>query len=86
MKKKIFKDSLGDIHFGVNAPLGFKEGKKEDMANALENLGEKKLWRCNVCNDLQISAEPLKECPTCYAKNAYIEIEPDEFKKLTEIL
>lgn len=86
MGKSIFKDNSGNIHFGVNAPKGFQEGTREDADKVLENLGEKKLWRCNVCNDLQISVEPLRDCPSCSAKNAYIEIELDEFKKLLEIL
>lgn len=86
MKKKIFKNNQGDIHFGINAPLGFQEGKKEDIVEALEKIGDKKMWRCNVCNDLQISTEPLVECPTCFAKNAYVEINLSEFKKLIEIL
>jgi rubrerythrin len=86
MKKKIFKDNKENIHFGINAPLGFQEGKKEDVTEALKKLGDKKIWRCNVCNDLQISIEPLAECPTCFAKNAYVEITLSEFKKLMEIL
>jgi rubrerythrin len=86
MKKSVFKDSFGNIHFGVNAPGEFQKGEREDVDRVVENLGEKKLWRCNVCNDLHISKEPLRECPTCYAKNAYIEIELDEFKKILEIL
>jgi rubrerythrin len=86
MKKNIFKDDSGNIHFGFNAPKGFQEGTREDAYKVLGNLGEKKLWRCNVCNDLQISIEPLRECPTCFVENAYVEIELDEFKKLLEIL
>jgi len=86
MGKIIFKDNLGNIHFGVNAPEGFQEGTKEDAYKVLDNLVSKKLWRCNVCNDLQISIEPPKECSTCFVKNAYIEIESSEFKKLLEIL
>jgi rubrerythrin len=86
MKKKVFKDDKGNIHFGINAPLGFQEGKKEDVNKALGDLENKKMWRCNVCNDLQISIEPLEECPTCFAKDAYVEIDLNEFKNLIETL
>lgn len=86
MKKKIFKDDFGNIHFGFNAPSGYQEGKKEDVVKALENLGERKLWRCNVCNNLRINREPLEECPTCFAQNAYLQIELKEFNQLIEIL
>lgn len=86
MKKKIFKDDFGNIHFGLNAPPGYQEGEKEDIARVLENLGDRKLWRCNVCNDLRISKEPPKKCPTCYTNNAYVQIELNEFNQLIEIL
>ena len=86
MKKNVFKDNEGNIHFGVNAPDGFFAALKDDVNKVLENLGNKKLWRCNVCNDLQVSIAPLEECPTCDAKNAYVEIESDEFLKLMAIL
>ena len=86
MKKKIFKDNLGNIHFGINAPDFFQEGTREDIKNALDNLGDKRLWRCHVCNDLSISINPIKECPTCHALDAYIEIDADEFNNLFEIL
>lgn len=86
MNKKIFKNDLGEIHFGNNAPVGFKEGTKTDLQNALKNLGGKKLWRCNVCNDLRIGLEPLEVCPTCYTQNAYVEIDVNELKKLVKIL
>jgi rubrerythrin len=86
MGKKIFQDKGGNIHFGLNAPIGFSEATKDDAAKALANLGERKAWRCNVCNDLELSLVPPKECPTCHVKNAYAEIDPDEFRKLIEIL
>lgn len=86
MKKSLFKDNFGNIHFGISAPEGFLVGTKEDVELVLSNLGERKFWRCNVCNDLSICLEPIKECPTCHAKNAYVEIEPGEFKKILEIL
>ncbi len=86
MEKKAFKDNLGNIHFGIEAPVGFQEIKKDEMTEVLEGLGERKLWRCNVCNDLHISIEPLEECPTCHVFNAYVEIELSEFKQLMAIL
>lgn len=86
MKKKIFKSDEGNIHFGINPPLGYKEGKKEDIAKTLANPEGKKFWRCTVCNDLGISLEPLEECPTCYNKDVYIEIDVEEFNKLMDIL
>lgn len=86
MKKKIFKDQNGNIHFGLGAPVGFQDGTPEDVAEVFNNLGNRKFWRCNVCNDLSINLEPPRECPTCQAKNAYIEIELDEFKKLLVLL
>lgn len=86
MKKSIFKDGLGNIHFGINAPEGFQAGTREDVDEALKNLNEKKLWRCHVCNDLSINIEPPKECPTCKVDNAYAEIDLNEFKNLLELL
>jgi len=86
MKKNIFKDSLGNVHFGLNAPAEFQTGTKEDVIIALNNLGDKKLWRCTVCNDLSIGSKPPKECPTCRVVNVYIEIEVSEFNKLFELL
>jgi len=86
MKKGIYKDNLGNIHFGINAPEGFAAGDRADLEKALSNLEGRKLWRCTVCNDLSVSIIPPSECPTCHIKDAYIEIEIDEFKKLIEIL
>ena len=86
MKKTIFKDQNGDIHFGVKAPEGFLTGTPEDVDAAISNLGGRKFWRCNVCNDLSISLEPPRECPTCQASNAYVEIELNEFQKLLALL
>ena len=86
MKKNIFKDAGENIHFGANAPTGFFAASRDDVSKVLESLGGKKLWRCSVCNDLRICVEALEVCPTCNAKNAYVEIGLDEFKKLLEIL
>jgi phage FluMu protein Com len=84
--KIIFKDNLGNIHFGLNAPRGFREGVREDVISALKNLGGRKIWRCAVCNDLRIAADPLEQCPTCHAVDAYVQIEEKEFNQLIEIL
>jgi len=86
MKKHIFKDQSGNIHFGINAPEGFQAGTPEDVTVILNNLGGRKFWRCAVCNDLSLNIKPPRECPTCQAENAYIEIERGEFKKLLELL
>lgn len=86
MGKRIFKNGSGEIHFGGSAPEGFTEGTKEDLQKTLKNLGGKKVWRCTVCNDLRIAIEPLEVCPTCYAQNAYVEININEFERLVEIL
>ena len=86
MKKAIFKDNAGNIHFGINSQEGFEKGEKEDIEKALKSIGKRKIWRCTVCNDLHIGSEPPKECPTCHVKNAYIEIDSAEFSKLLEIL
>jgi len=33
----------------------------------------KKHWRCFVCNDIHYGVKPPEICPTCLAKNAYVE-------------
>lgn len=86
MKKSIFKDNLGNIHFGLIAPAGFSIGINADVTKAIDNLADRKFWRCTVCNDLSINVTPPKECPTCHIVDAYIEIELNEFKNLMEIL
>lgn len=40
----------------------------------------KTYWRCNVCNDIHYGKEGPEECPTCNAKNAYVEVEEHEAK------
>ena len=87
MGKIIFKDSKGNIHFGLNAPsTDFKKAERKDVENTLSNLKSRKLWRCNACRDLHINIEPPKQCPTCFVIDAYVEIELNEFKRLLEIL
>ncbi len=41
----------------------------------------KKYWRCFVCNDVHYGVKPPEICPTCLAKNAYVEISSEEAKK-----
>lgn len=38
----------------------------------------KKLWRCNVCNDLHYGDRPPAVCPTCGAKKAFSLIDNQE--------
>ena len=38
----------------------------------------KKFWRCNVCNDIHYGVNPPETCPTCFQKDAYVEIEKTE--------
>ncbi|MBW2990592.1 hypothetical protein KY348_02710 [Candidatus Woesearchaeota archaeon] len=38
----------------------------------------KKFWRCNVCNDIHYGIKGPEICPTCKAKNAYVETEEKE--------
>ncbi len=45
----------------------------------------KKYWRCFVCNDIHYGVKPPEICPTCQAKNAYVEISSTEAKKTTGI-
>lgn len=80
MAKKVFRNERGDIHLGVNAPEGFMPARLADVSKILSSLGKRKIWRCTVCDDLHIGVIPPKECPTCYAVDAYIEIEEKELK------
>ncbi len=80
MDKKLFKDKAGNIHFGINAPDGFAPCGKADVEKALAKMGERKLWRCNVCNDLHLNSEPPETCPTCMTPDSYVEISLQEFK------
>ena len=80
--KNFFKSSNGDIHFGVIMMEGFSPTNKENAEKLLENLEGKKLWRCNVCNDLYIGEVPPKQCPTCFAIDAYVKINEKEFREM----
>ncbi|MFH1836087.1 MAG: rubredoxin-like domain-containing protein [Methanobacteriota archaeon] len=41
-------------------------------------MADKKFFRCHVCNDVHFGVAGPEICPTCGAKNAYIEIESQE--------
>lgn len=80
--KKFFKSDKGDVHFGVIRIEGFSSSNKDEAEELLKNLGNKKLWRCNVCNDLYIGEIPPKQCPTCMVIESYVEINEKEFKEM----
>jgi len=40
----------------------------------------KKFFRCNVCNDIHYGIAGPEICPTCLARNAFVEIEENEAK------
>lgn len=84
MNKSIFSNNNGDIHFGLLPADGFNEANEEDVKKALANLGDRKFWRCTVCNDLHIG-DPPDVCPTCSAIEAYVEISEQEFKTIIGI-
>lgn len=42
----------------------------------------KKYWRCFVCNDIHFGIKPPEICPTCMAKDAYVEVSSDEAEKI----
>jgi ferredoxin-thioredoxin reductase catalytic subunit len=43
----------------------------------------KKYWRCFVCNDIHYGVRPPEICPTCKAKNAFVEISSHESQIIT---
>ena len=43
----------------------------------------KKFWRCFVCNDIHYGVSPPEICPTCMAKDAYVEISSAEAQKIS---
>lgn len=42
----------------------------------------KKLWRCFICNDIHYGLKPPEICPTCLARNAYVEVSSREAGKI----
>ena len=45
-------------------------------------MSDKKYFRCNVCNDIHYGIARPETCPTCQTKNAYVEVEKEEAKKV----
>ena len=43
----------------------------------------KKFYRCFICNDIHFGLKPPEICPTCLAKNAYVEITSDEAARIS---
>lgn len=86
MKKSVYKDSQNNFHFGLKSPEGYMKSNLEELKKYLRNIEGKKLWRCNVCGDLQLGPIPIEICPTCSVKDAYVEIDLKEFNKLVSIL
>ncbi len=43
---------------------------------------KKKFWRCHVCNDFHWGFVPPEVCPTCRAKNAYVETAAREAREI----
>lgn len=38
----------------------------------------KKSWRCFICQDIHVGTKPPVICPTCGARNAYVEVSTAE--------
>ncbi|MFH1404317.1 MAG: rubredoxin-like domain-containing protein [Candidatus Altiarchaeota archaeon] len=45
----------------------------------------KKFYRCHVCNDIHYGVRPPDVCPTCKAKNAFVEVDRDEARFVMEL-
>lgn len=80
--KNFFKSDKGDVHFGGVIIEGFSRAEKQEAEKLLENTGNRRLWRCTVCNDLYIGEIPPKQCPTCFVIEAYVEINEKEFREI----
>ena len=65
----------------VKTPL-----KRERMLTLITNreylITAKKLWRCNVCNDLHYGERAPLFCPTCGAKRPFVQIDHNESLKV----
>ncbi len=48
-------------------------------------MAGKKFWRCNVCNDIHYGMFGPEICPTCMAKNAYVEVDVQEARAVMEL-
>jgi rubrerythrin len=45
-------------------------------------LKNKKFYRCTVCNDIHFGKKAPEVCPTCGFKNAFVEIDSSEAKRV----
>ena len=52
MAKKLFIGDNEDIHYGGVSIENFNTCSVEEMKSSLSKKGDKKFWRCTVCNDL----------------------------------
>ena len=58
---------------------------KTMSANGGSASGEKKYWRCTICNDLHYGVNPPDPCPTCHnGADKAVEITKEEFLKLLQ--
>jgi len=48
-------------------------------------MTDKRFFRCNVCNDIHYGTGCPEICPTCQAKNAYVEISNEEAMNVMEL-
>ncbi|MBU0536451.1 MAG: hypothetical protein KKE20_05770 [Nanoarchaeota archaeon] len=48
-------------------------------------MAEKRFFRCNVCADIHYGIAGPAECPTCHAKNAYIEVPEKEARMVMKL-
>ncbi len=85
-KKIVTSSEEGEVHFGVNSLKGFGSVADESIQEIFSDLKGRGLWRCSVCNDLHVGASPPKDCPTCNAIDAYVEIDEKEFRNVLEVL
>jgi len=83
--KKLFRDRDGDIHFGTNAPEEYTECSAGEVKAQLSNLKKRKLWRCNVCDDLHLGNNFPNPCPTCMTPDSYVEIIMKEFVAVADL-
>ncbi|MFH0860258.1 MAG: hypothetical protein V1921_03570 [Candidatus Altiarchaeota archaeon] len=48
-------------------------------------MASKRFFRCNVCNDVHFGLAGPAVCPTCQAKNAYVEIDAQEARNVMNL-
>jgi len=56
-----------------------EEKKKRDK------MADKNFFRCNVCNDIHYGVAGPEICPTCSTKNAFVEVDQEEAKKVMKL-